>query len=282
MRRRFKNSINSYATRGAGISSRSNFVSTKQDVILASDAPAPAFSFEAMQRMAVAIAKSGLFGVKEADQALSLMMIAQAEGKHPALIARDYDIIQGRPAKKAEAILRDFQASGGKVEWHELSDKLASATFSHPLSVKPLKIDWDIARAKVAGLLKPGGMYEKYPRAMLRSRCVSEGCRAVAPSATSGFYTPEEVNQMETEVADPVPLNAAIEQAAALPTPEQIEATIDSMDVATLPALEAAFAAAWRSTKDAPLRARYKSVYDSMKLAIAEAQARDIAESQPS
>jgi hypothetical protein len=253
-------------------------MSTKQDVILASDAPAPAFTFEAMQRMAVAIAKSGLFGVKEADQALSLMMIAQAEGKHPALIARDYDIISGRPAKKAEAILRDFQASGGKVEWHELSDKLASATFTHPLSVKPLKIDWDIPRAKLAGLLKPGGMYEKYPRAMLRSRCVSEGCRAVAPSATSGFYTPEEVNQMEAEVADPVPMAAAITQAAAAPAPEEVEAFINSMDVTTLPKLEAAFAAAWRSTKDAPTRAKYKGAYDSMKIEIADAQARELKE----
>jgi len=252
----------------------------KQDVILASDAPAPVFSFQDMQRMAVAIAKSGLFGVKEADQALSLMMIAQAEGKHPALIARDYDIIQGRPAKKSEAILRDFQASGGKVEWHTLDDKLASATFHHPLALKPIKIDWDIPRAKQAGLLKPGGMYEKYPRQMLRSRCISEGCRTQAPSATSGFYTPEEVQQMDGEVPEPIPENAAITQAAALPSTEEIEAVIDSMDVATLPALETAFATAWRSTKDAPLRARYKGVYDSMKAVIAEAQARELAESQ--
>lgn len=254
-------------------------MSTKQDVILASDAPAPAFSFEAMQRMAVAIAKSGLFGVKEADQALSLMMIAQAEGKHPALIARDYDIIQGRPAKKSEAILRDFQASGGKVEWHELTDKMASATFSHPLSVKPLKIEWDIPRAKMAGLMgKPGGMYEKYPRQMLRSRCISEGCRTVAPSATSGFYTPEEVQQMDAEVAEPVTMAAAISQAAAMLPPEEIEAHINSMDVTSLPKLEAAFAAAWRATRDAPTRAKFKAAYDSMKIEIAEAQAREAKE----
>lgn len=256
---------------------------SKQDVILASDAPAqaPSFSFEAMQRMAVAIAKSNLFGVKEADQALSLMMIAQAEGKHPALIARDYDIIQGRPAKKSEAILRDFQASGGRVEWHALTDQIADATFSHPLSVKPLRITWDIERAKRAGLMgKPGGMYEKYTRQMLRSRTLSEGCRTVAPSATSGFYTPEEVNQMDAEASKPVDITQAATEAAVAPSLEQIEATIDTMDVATLPALEAAFAAAWRSTKDAPARARYKGAYDSMKIEIADAQKREVAEAQ--
>jgi hypothetical protein len=255
-------------------------MNSKQEMILAGEPHhAPAFSFQDMQRMAVSIAKSGLFGVKEADQALSLMMIAQAEGKHPALIARDYDIIQGRPAKKSEAILRDFQASGGKVEWHELTDLVADATFSHPLSVKPLRIKWDMARAKTAGLLaKQGGMYEKYPRQMLRSRCLSEGCRTVAPSATSGFYTPEEVHQMDTEAQEPVSLNAAIEQSVAAPAPEEVEAFINSMDVPSLPALEAAFAAAWKSTKDAAARLKYKGAYDSMKIEIADAHAREVAE----
>lgn len=251
----------------------------KQDVILASDATAPAFSFADMNRMAVAIAKSGLFGVKDADQALSLMMIAQAEGKHPALIARDYDIIQGRPAKKSEAILRDFQASGGRVEWHTMDDKAASATFSHPLAPKPVKIDWDLARAKQAGLMdKNGGMYTKYPRQMLRARVISEGCRAIAPSATSGFYTPEEVRDMDPAPTEPTPLTAAVAQAVQLPDPNEVEAYVNAMDVATLPALQTAFEAAWKSTKHTETRARYKAAYDSMKGEIQAAQAREKAE----
>jgi hypothetical protein len=247
----------------------------KQDVILASDAPAPAFSFADMQRMAVAIAKSGLFGVKEADQALSLMMIAQAEGKHPALIARDYDIIQGRPAKKSEAILRDFQASGGKVEWQEMTDKRAAALFSHPASPKPVLIDWDVARAKQAGL---GGkdMWAKYPRQMLRARVISEGCRAIAPSSTSGFYVPEEVREFDEK---PAPVTAAIEQTA-IPAPaaEEVEAYVNSMDVTKMPLLQAAFEAAWKSTKHAETRVRYKACYDSMKALIAETENRELNE----
>jgi len=84
-----------------------------------------------MGRMAEAVAKSGLFGVKTADQAMALMLVAQAEGRHPAMAARDYDIIQGRPAKKTEAMLRDFLENQGKVEWHALDDTVADATFSH-------------------------------------------------------------------------------------------------------------------------------------------------------
>ena len=118
---------------------------------LVTSQPLPAIPVGEVERMAIAVAKSGLFGVKTPDQALALMLVAQAEGRHPALAARDYDIIQGRPAKKAEAMLRDFLQSGGSVEWHDLSDDIADATFSHPQGGK-VRIAWDMARAKTAGL----------------------------------------------------------------------------------------------------------------------------------
>jgi hypothetical protein len=150
-----------------------------------------------LQIMAEAIASSGLFGAKKPAEALALMLVAQAEGRHPATVARDYDIIQGKPAKKAEAMLRDFIESGGKVEWHALDDTIADATFSHP-SGGTARISWDIARAGQAGL---GGkdMWKKWPRQMLRSRTVSEGVRTVCPSATSGMYVPEEVRDFAPE-----------------------------------------------------------------------------------
>jgi len=150
-----------------------------------------------IERMAVAVAKSGLFGVKTTDQAIALMLIAQAEGRHPALAARDYDIIQGRPAKKSEAMMRDFMENGGKVEWHELTDIVADATFSHP-SGGTVRISWDMKRAAVAGL-GAKDMWKKYTRQMLRSRTISEGIRTVCPMATSGMYVPEEVHDIVKE-----------------------------------------------------------------------------------
>lgn len=153
--------------------------------------------FADMERMAHAIARSGLFGMKTPEQALTLMFIAQAEGQHPATIARDYDIIQGRPAKKSEAMLRSFLAGGGTVEWHHLDDTKAEATFNHPQGGR-LKITWDMARAQRAGLAdKP--TWKQYPRQMLRSRCVSEGVRTVWPIASSGLYVPEEVHDFQQE-----------------------------------------------------------------------------------
>ena len=177
------------------------------------------FTLRDMERMALAFAQSGLFGVKTPDQALALCLIAQAEGRHPALAARDYDVINGRPAKKAEAMLRDFLGAGGKVEWHELSDQRADATFSHPLGGK-VRIDWDMDRAKQAGL---GGkdMWKKFPRNMLRSRVVSEGVRTVLPAATSGMYVPEEVSDFN----EPAPQPALQVKPEPMPTPKPARQT---------------------------------------------------------
>lgn len=150
--------------------------------------------------MAKAVAASNLFGVKSHDQAMALMLVAQAEGRHPALAARDYDIIQGRPAKKSEAMLRDFLQSGGKVEWHKLDDTIAEATFSHPAG-GIVRITWDMKRAAAAGI-NGKDTWKKYPRQMLRARVVSEGIRTVCPMATSGMYVPEEVQDFDDKAVD--------------------------------------------------------------------------------
>lgn len=157
--------------------------------------------FDQLNTMAAAFAQSNMFGAKTKEQALSLLLLAQAEGVHPAIAMRDFDIIQGRPSKKAEAMHRSFLAAGGKIEWHALNDETADATFSHPQG-GTARISWDMARAKKAGLASKD-MYGKYGRQMLRARVISEGCRTVYPAATSGLYVPEEVRSFEPAKGQP-------------------------------------------------------------------------------
>jgi hypothetical protein len=179
----------------------------------------PQHTFADLERMAVAVAASKLFGVRTKEEALSLMLLAQAEGRHPAIAALDYHIIEGRPALKADAMLARFQEAGGRVEWHELGDTKASATFSHPTGGTH-KIEWTIESAKMAGLVRNNsngspGMWMKYPRAMLRSRVVSEGVRTILPGVIVGTYTPEEVRDGEAEMRDVVSVQEVKETPAA-------------------------------------------------------------------
>ena len=149
----------------------------------------PNYAMADLCQMAQAFAYSRMFGVKDEHQALSLLMIAQANGQHPAKAMQDYDVIHGRPAKKAEAMHRDFLAAGGKVTWLRLDDECAEATFSHPDGGEAT-ISWDDARVKKAGLT---GNHAKYPRQMKRARVISEGVKTIYPAATSGMYVSEEV-----------------------------------------------------------------------------------------
>lgn len=131
------------------------------------------------ERMATAIAKSGLFGMKDPTTVLALMAVAQAEGRHPASVAKDYHIIQGRPALKADAMLARFQLAGGKVEWKVYTDEKVTGVFTHAQGGS-LEVTWTMAQAKSIGL---GGKdnWKNYPRAMLRARVLSEGIRSVYP-----------------------------------------------------------------------------------------------------
>lgn len=158
-----------------------------------------------IERMAGAVARSGLFGVKTQEQAMALMLIAQAEGMHPAIAARDYHIIQGRPALKADAMLARFQQAGGKVEWREYTDTKVIGVFSHP-SGGSVSVEWSIEMANKAGLTAKNQTWKQYPRQMLRARCISEGIRTVFPGVVSGFYTPEEVQDFAPPEKDVTPV----------------------------------------------------------------------------
>ena len=123
--------------------------------------------FTEMQSMADAIAKSGLFGMKDTNSVLALMAVAQAEGLHPATAARDFHIIQGKPALKADAMLARFQNAGGKVTWDEYTDDRVTGVFTHP-NGGSLSVSWTIEQATKIGLVKPGSGWTKFPRAMLK------------------------------------------------------------------------------------------------------------------
>ena len=200
-------------------------------------------SFNDLQGMARAIAASKFAGCETPEQAMTLMLIVQAEGRHPGIIARDYHIIKGKPVLKADAMLARFQEAGGCVQWNELTDLRAEAVFSHPKGGE-VRIDWDIERAKRAGVYQTNPTWQKYPRSQLRARVASEGVRTILPGVVCGTYTPEEVDDMEPrtpEYSVQPPASATAAQAtAAMANAQKLEATEDQKRAAFLDAVKAA------------------------------------------
>ena len=159
--------------------------------------------FNEMQQMAEVVASSKMFGFKNQQEALAIMLLCQGENLHPAVAMRDYHVIQGRPALKADAMLARFQAAGGRVDWQVYTDAEVTGLFSHPAGGS-LKVSWTLAQAKSIGIAGKDN-WKNYPRAMLRARCISEGIRSVYPGCVVGVYTPEEVQDYSPSQAPTSP-----------------------------------------------------------------------------
>ena len=146
--------------------------------------------------MADAIVRSGFYGFKTKDQVIAVMLVAQAENKHPATVMQEYDIIQGRPALKSQAILARFQLAGGKVQWKENGPKKCIGTFSHEAGGS-ITVEWTIEMAKEAGIYKVGSAWTKFPEDMLSARVISRAVRSIYPACILGQYSSEEVLDFE-------------------------------------------------------------------------------------
>lgn len=159
------------------------------------------FGWDQLVQMGRVMAGSGMFpSVRNPEQAVTLLLLAQSEGLHPMRAAMEYHIIEGKPSLKADTMLARHQISGGKCNWLERTDTKVTAHFIGPLG--EATITWDKDRATKAGLWGKAN-FQKHPCQMLAARCVSEGVRATNPAAIQGFYTPEEVQFFEDKPAAP-------------------------------------------------------------------------------
>lgn len=187
-----------------------------------------------IQAMAQAITKSGLFGIKQPEQAVALMLVAQSEGRHPASVASEFDIIQGRPALKSQAALARFQAAGGKIQWTSRGPTKCSAKFSHAQGGE-LEITWTMDRANAAGLTGKQ-TWKQYPDQMLSARVVAEGVRAVFPACLNGVYLAEEVQDFDTkprpskEVIEIIQEAPSVKEVPSLPEPSKEDANNAKLD----------------------------------------------------
>jgi len=150
-----------------------------------------------MTVMADSIVKSGFYGFKSKEQVMAVMLVAQAENKHPASVVQEYDIIQGKPTLKSQAILARFQLSGGSVQWDEVTNKKVKGTFKHPQGGS-LTVEWTIEMAKQAGIYREGSGWSKYPEDMLRARVISRAVRSIYPACILGHYATEEVMDFDS------------------------------------------------------------------------------------
>lgn len=150
-----------------------------------------------LQVMAKAVTESGLFGLKNQNQAFTLMLIAEAEGIPAIKAVQMYSIINGMPSLKSTEVQARFQKSGGKLQWIETTDKKAVCKMSHPDGGEYVS-EFTIEMAKQMGLSSKDN-WVKMPKQMLMARAITSGVRALYPSCLNNMYAYEEAIDMPKE-----------------------------------------------------------------------------------
>lgn len=145
-----------------------------------------------------AIAKSGMFGCDKPEQGVVLALQCIAENKPPLEMAKTYHLIKGKLTKRADTMLAEFMAAGGKFIFADLRDeKSQRATVTYG-DYKDFKVEYTIDDAKSQGLIDGSNPnWQTRPAAMMRARLVSETLKAIAPQIVVGVYTPEEIESAD-------------------------------------------------------------------------------------
>ena len=139
------------------------------------------FNIEQIQDMADTTARSGLYKMNGA-QIFTLMMLCDAEGRHPAEALMIYHIFENKVAMRADAMHAKFQRAGGRIQWVRDDYDECSAYFSHPVHCpKPELISWTWEEALHAELDTKTN-WQKYRRPMMRARPITTGVRRFCPA----------------------------------------------------------------------------------------------------
>lgn len=185
-----------------------------------------AMSMDQCWFLAEKIAESGMFGIKTPAQAFTLMAICVAEGKQAIQAVREYHIMgTGKPTKRADAMLAEFRARGGKYTIEESSPVRCAMTFSFDGTVFESVWTWEDAIKAELTTGPNANNWRKYPRNMLRARAISDGVRTVMPGVVVGIYTPEEEADIPEDRNYRAPLRAqatAVSDAPPKSDPEPI------------------------------------------------------------
>jgi hypothetical protein len=84
-------------------------------------------------------------------------------------------------------------------------------------------VSWTIKDAERAGLTS-NPTWRKFPRQMLKARCISEAVRAIYPGVLSGLYAPEEVQEFAPIQSHTEPNDEPVMTVESLtPTPPMLE-----------------------------------------------------------
>lgn len=150
-------------------------------------------------------------------QAMAIIQTGREMGLAPMQSLRSMNFIKGRLVMSVQLQLALAKQKGVKVK--ELKEAEASCTVTLERAGEEITCTYTRDDAKKAGLLRDGGNYEKFPRQMLRWRCIGDVLRLIAPDLVMGLLSPEEAESIE----EAKPTGSSAIQAEVVPAPVEAQ-----------------------------------------------------------
>ncbi len=164
-----------------------------------------------VREQANTLVKSGFLptSINTPEKAVAIMTKGVELGIPPMQAFSHIYIISGKPGISAELMLSLILRAipNLPINYKRRDDQACVIVVTRPGS-KPEEFSFTIEDAKRAGLMS-NSTWQKYPRAMLRSRCISEMARSLFPDLLMGCsYTPEELGASVNEEGEVIEVKA--------------------------------------------------------------------------
>lgn len=148
--------------------------------------------FAGLMRLCDALVPTGFLPnhIKTPGQAAAIIMAGRELGMEPMLALRSITMVQGKIVVAADAQLALFKNAGGRAQFTTLTETEAVLSLRHPNGDEHTET-FTMKDAATAGLTG-NPTWKKFPKAMLRSRCITAGLKSIGFEPTSGAYDPDE------------------------------------------------------------------------------------------
>ncbi|MFD5901745.1 hypothetical protein ACFWHG_09600 [Streptomyces microflavus] len=160
---------------------------------------------------------------KQPASVLWAMEYGRALGLDVVTTITTIHVIKGKPCQSADLMLGRARSAGHRVRIKSERTRCVVSIQRHDDPDDETVVEWTLDDAVTAGLCtlkdnRPHARdkygdptpWEKYPRAMLRARCIAEGVRIACPEVLHGaIYTPEELGAIVDQEGNPVVVERA-------------------------------------------------------------------------
>lgn len=171
-------------------------------------------SYSEIEQVSRAFVASGMFGrdVDKISKAITKIMAGQELGLAPFASMRAVHVIEGNATLSANT-MAGMVKSSGRYDYEVVKKEIDECVidFYEIRKGKRVKLGsekFDEAEAKAAQLLNKQN-WQKYPKAMMFARCISNGVRTYCPDVFSGMlvYTPDELNARVSDSGDVIDMD---------------------------------------------------------------------------